>query len=311
MNKTLLAFSLCTALTITPSFASISGTEQPASPSTETTDQLNAEQQAYLAWAENFEKNLHPQTGKIALANGVATLDVPDNFYYLSPEESEKVLAEAWGNPPGQTTLGMLFPAGASPLDGQTWGVTIQYEEDGYVSDENAGDINYDELLTQMQSDVRESNKQRQQAGYEAIDLVGWATSPRYNPDTHKMYWAKELKFGDDEEHTLNYNIRLLGRQGVLVLNFIASMPQLPDIERSLNEVLDIAEFDQGNRYEDFNPELDKVAAYGIGALVAGKVLAKTGLIAAALIFLKKFGVIIVVAAGGLLSRVFKGKKSS
>ena len=39
---------------------------------------------------------------------------------------------------------------------------------------------------------------------------------------------------------------------------------------------------------------MDKVAAYGIGGLVAGKVMAKAGLFAAALIFLKKFGVLIV-----------------
>ena len=34
---------------------------------------------------------------------------------------------------------------------------------------------------------------------------------------------------------------------------------------------------------------MDKIAAYGIGGLVAGKVLAKTGMLAVGLIFLKKF----------------------
>ena len=55
---------------------------------------------------------------------------------------------------------------------------------------------------------------------------------------------------------------------------------------------------------------MDKVAAYGLGALVAGKVLAKTGLIAAAIIFLKKFGVFIVLGLGALVGRLFKKKSA-
>jgi uncharacterized membrane-anchored protein len=36
--------------------------------------------------------------------------------------------------------------------------------------------------------------------------------------------WAKEIRFGDREENTLNYNVRVLGRKCVLVLDFIAGM---------------------------------------------------------------------------------------
>ncbi|WP_428548305.1 DUF2167 domain-containing protein [Profundibacter sp.] len=45
----------------------------------------------------------------------------------------------------------------------------------------------------------------------------------------------------------------------------------------------------------DFKPSIDKVAAVGIGGLIAGKVLAKTGLIAVALIFLKKFFFLLLI----------------
>ena len=72
-----------------------------------------------------------------------------------------------------------------------------------------------------------------------------------------------------------------------------------------------MADFTQGQKYSDFDPDLDEVAAYGLGALVAGKVIAKTGLLAAALIFLKKFGVIILLAIGVFVQRLFKKKKST
>lgn len=275
-------------------------------------EQLTPEQEKYLAWAKDLWQSLDRQQGEINLPNGVATLNVPDRFYYLSPADAEKVLVEVWGNPPGagQDTLGMLFPTEHTPFDDGSWGVTVEYEEDGYVSDEDADAIDYGELLGQMQADTRESSEQRVSQGYEPIELVGWASKPFYDKNTHKLYWAKEVKFGDQAVNTLNYNIRVLGRKGVLVLNFIAGMDQKTLIDSSLDSVLALAEFDQGSRYEDFNPGMDKVAAYGIGALVAGKVVAKTGLLAAALIFLKKFGILAIAGLGALIGKVFKRSKA-
>ena len=87
-------------------------------------------------------------------------------------------------------------------------------------------------------------------------------------------------------------------------------MEQLTLIDQNLDSVLNIADFKEGAKYADFDPDIDDVAAYGIGALVAGKVLVKTGLIAAALIFLKKFGVIIVLALGAFARKLYKGRKA-
>tara|TARA_R100000687_G_scaffold54489_1_gene43281 strand:- start:62261 stop:63298 length:1038 start_codon:yes stop_codon:yes gene_type:complete len=274
--------------------------------------QQEKEQQEYMLWANALWESMTPQTGNIALPGNVAELNVPDDFYYLNSQDSRKVLEDIWGNPPGSADgmLGMLFPAGATPFEGDSWGVTIEYQQDGYVTDEDADEINYDDLLAQMQEDTQLSSEERVTQGYEAISLIGWAAKPYYDEASNKLHWAKELKFGDAPVNTLNYNIRVLGRKGVLVLNFIAGMDQLPLINQNLDTVLTMADFKEGSKYADFNPEIDDVAAYGIGALVAGKVLAKTGLIAAALVFLKKFGVIIVLALGAFARKLYKGRKS-
>jgi len=295
--------------------------DEPASAPEQTAEEAPAmsEEQAaaleealYMAQAKKSWESVNRQQGEIKLPNGVATLHVPDNFYYLDPTDSETVLVDMWGNLPGTgtDTLGMLVPKVSAPYEDDAWGVTIEYENDGNVSDEDADAIDYDELLADMQSDTREASKERVAQGYETIELIGWASKPYYDKASHKLHWAKELRFGDDELHTLNYNIRALGREGVLVLNFIAGMDQKETIDANLNSVLAMAEFNQGSRYEDFNPDLDKVAAYGIGALVAGKVAAKAGLFAAALIFLKKFGIFIVVGFGALFKKLF-GRKAA
>src|SRR5205814_4303057 len=123
--------------------------------------------------------------------------------------------------------------------------------------------------------------------GYAAMELIGWAAPPRYDKAAHKLYWAKELKFSGETGNTLNYNIRVLGRRGVLVLNAVAAMLQLPEIEKNTPKILAAIDFNPGNRYADFSEASgDKVASYGIAALVAGGVAAKLGLFKGLWIFL-------------------------
>ncbi|MBO9489463.1 DUF2167 domain-containing protein [Endozoicomonas sp. G2_1] len=302
-------YALLIALVLPISVQSIANQNQETQDASVSQQSLT-EQEKYQQWATELWQSLQPTTGEVKLPGAVATLNVPDNFYYLSPEDTDKVLVEIWGNPPGQNTLGMLFPSGMTPFDAESWGVTIEYEQDGYISDKDADDINYSELLTQMKLDTQRSSEERVKQGYPAIELVGWAEQPYYDKDSHKLHWAKEVRFEGYEQNTLNYNIRVLGRRGVLVLNFIANMEQKPLIDSNLESVLALAEFDEGSRYSDFDPDVDKVAAYGLGALVAGKVLAKSGFFAAALIFLKKFGVFIVIGIAALAKKLFVRKAS-
>jgi uncharacterized membrane-anchored protein len=261
---------------------------------------LTPEEEQALAAMREFWESLDRQTGQIVLGDELITLEVPDNFYFLDAQDAERVLVEAWGNPPGQETLGMLLPAEYTPFDRESWAVTIHYSDDGHVSDSDAAEIDYNELLAEMQSDIRSANPDRIDEGYEPIELIGWAEQPRYDAASRKLYWAKELRFGEASETTLNYEIRALGRTGVLSMTFIAGTDQLGEINASRESVLAMAEFNPGSRYEDFDSNVDKVAAYGIGALVAGKVAAKAGLFAAALVLLKKFGVFLVLGLAAL-----------
>ena len=274
-------------------------------------DDLSPEESEYLAQMTALLQSLERKTGAITIDQAGATLNVPESFYFLNAEDANKVLVDIWGNPPGQPVLGMLFPATMTPFDPESWAVTIEYEEDGYVSDADAADIDYADLLTQMQKDTREESQYRQEQGYDAIELIGWASPPFYDSAENKLHWAKELNFGGQGANTLNYNIRVLGRRGVLVLNFIAGMEQKTEIENNLDSVLAMANFDDGSKYSDFNPDIDQVAAYGLGALVAGKVIAKTGVLAVVLMFLKKFGVVILIALGALIKSIWGRRKSA
>ncbi|MGB8168064.1 MAG: DUF2167 domain-containing protein [Chthoniobacteraceae bacterium] len=252
--------------------------------------------------------SLHFQQGAIDLRGGLAKVNVPAGFRYLNPADTETVLTKIWGNPPtGARSLGMLFPADVGPTDRDGWGVVITYEEDGYVKDDDAAKINYDDLLKQMKEGTAETNKAREQKGYPSIELVGWAARPRYDAAEKKMYWAKELRFGGEGPSTLNYNIRMLGRRGVLVLNAIAGMDQLSTIEQATPQLLSMVNFQDGHRYADFNASTDKVATYGLAALVAGGLLAKGGflkVLIAGIIAAKKFVIIGALALFGGIKKL-------
>jgi len=262
-----------------------------------------------------FDSSLKYQSGVIELGDGLAKLHLSNQFRYLDPNESKRLLVDAWGNPPGGETLGMIIPVGTSPLhDKKGWGVVVSYSEEGHVDDDDAEDLDYDELLEEMKADTAESSKERVKQGFGAISLVGWAEPPHYDQETHRLYWAKELAFADATEHTLNYGIRILGRKGVLELNAVAGLSQLQAVRQDMKQVLPLAEFNSGKTYADFNPDLDQVAAYGIGGLIAGKVLAKVGLLAGLfklLIVFKKVLIFGLLGAGALVAKWFKGKNQS
>lgn len=251
------------------------------------------------------------ETGKILLDGGIAEVQVPSGFKYLNGKQSEYVLSQLWGNPP-RNTLGMLFPEYANNYLPNTWAIEISFDEEGYVKDDDAKDIKYNELLTTMQEEVKETNKERVKQGYASVELLGWASPPFYDEKAKKLHWAKELMFEGSEAATLNYNIRVLGRKGVLVLNAIGEMSDLTAIKTEINPILDAVEFTSGNRYEDFNESTDKLAAYGIGGLIAGGVLAKTGLFAKIGLIAAKFAKVIflgVAALGGGIWKWFSSRR--
>lgn len=268
---------------------------------------------ARIAQAVRLVKNLKYQQGEIDLRGGLAKLTVPKEFNFLGPDDADTVLVKLWGNPPSDVKpLGLLIPAGMTPLDTNCWVVTIHYSEDGYVKDGDAGKINYDDLLKQMQKGIAERNKTRQEHGYPAITLVGWAAPPHYDAATHKLYWAKQLNFEGERQDTLNYSIRMLGRKGVLELNAVAGIGQLAEIDRQTSQILGMVDFKEGSRYADFDPKVDKVAKYGLATLVAGGALAaaaKLGLLKGLWIFIlaaKKFIIIGVIAAVAFFKKLFR-----
>lgn len=271
---------------------------------------LSAEEDSLQMQIDAIENSLNYQTGTIEFSSCKAKLTVPEGFRFLDAKQGRYVLTELWGNPDDSLVLGLLVPANKGVLEQNSWVFTISFDDIGYVKDNDAEDIDYADLLEQMQKETNEANTYRTQMGYQPIQLVGWASQPFYDKEKKVLHWAKELKFGEDSLNTLNYNLRVLGKDGVFVLNAVSSMRELSEVKPTIDKVLTSVEFEKGNTYADFNPDVDKVAAWTIGGLVAGKVLAKVGFLAV----LAKFSKLIIVGLGAIGAGVwnfFRNKRKN
>jgi uncharacterized membrane-anchored protein len=269
------------------------------------------------AVAEESKEDTGPalayQTGEIVLPNKVASLHLGTRYRYLDPGETEKLLV-AWGNQPGNETEGAVVPSDVDPFSDEGWAVIVTYDNDGHVDDSDARKIDYDDMLKDMKEGTESENDDRKKAGYDAVHLVGWAENPHYDGANKKLYWAKELDFEGSDAHTLNYDVRVLGREGVLSMNAVSGIGQLSQIRQGMRSLIDVAEFNEGYRYAEYNPKTDKLAEYGLGALIAGGVAAKLGLFGklfALIIAAKKVLIAGAIALFGFIARLFKKKDSA
>ncbi len=253
-----------------------------------------------------FLASLSKRSGEIDVPQAKARLALGDKYYFLGPDDSRKVIVDAWRNPKDAAdgVIGMVFAAGATPFDEDSWGAVVSYEDTGYVSDADARKTDYDKVLKQLREGEDQDNEARRKDGFSEIHLVGWAQPPTYDAAHHSLVWARDLHFGDQKEDTLNYDLRVLGRRGVLSLNVVSSMNQTRQIGQAADALQQVTAFDPGSRYADYKQGVDKRAEYGLAGLVlagAGLVVAKkAGLLVVALLFLKK-GIAVIVAGGAAL----------
>lgn len=258
---------------------------------------------------DSIDRSFVWKTGAITLNEGMVTINVPNGMRYLDAQQSNRVLTDLWGNPPSDNSLGMLFPADKGPLSDNVVAFNLSWDEMGYVKDDDADDINYDDLLKELQTDAQEANKKREKMGYEPIEIIGWASKPFYDKNNKVLHWAKEIKFGTGEMgNTLNYDVRILGRKGVLSMNAIGDMTAVETVKGVIPSVTSSVNFNEGHRYADFDSNIDEVAAWTIGGLVAGKVLAKAGFFAIILKFIKPI-LLGLFAFGSAIWRFISGRK--
>jgi uncharacterized membrane-anchored protein len=128
--------------------------------------------------------------------------------------------------------------------------------------------------------------------------------------------WSAALQSRSDQDGTdegVNFNTYVLGREGYFSMNLVTSPASIEQEKPAARELLAALDFNEGKRYADFNERTDKVAEYGLAALVGGIAAKKLGLLATLGVFLAKFwkiGALALVGLGAGARRLL-GRKDS
>lgn len=242
-----------------------------------------------------------------------ATLALPGHFGFI-PRKEAAALMSLMGNHTGDPFMGLIVPlqSESGAAVGQ-WLVSLQYDPAGYIKDDDAKHWDADKLLQALKDGTEASNADREREGIAPIMVTGWVQPPAYNADSRRLVWSAEVKRkeGADPDPTINYNTYVLGREGYISLNLVTSMSTVDQDKVAAGQLLSAVDFNSGKRYADFNSSTDKVAAYGLAALVAGVAAKKLGLLAlfgAAILKFAKVIIIAVAAFGAAIARWFKAR---
>ena len=196
-----------------------------------------------------------PNSGDIA---NKAKIDLLNDHYFLGEEETKKFL-KINGNPESPENY-TLFSA----VEG--WFAIFSFSPEGYIKDDEK--IDADALLKVLKENNVKALEERKKEGLPLLYLDGWYTPPHYDKENNRLEWATKIH-DKDNNIIVNYTTRVLGRSGYMNVLLVSEPNTLDRDIKSFKTALKKFDFNNGERYAEWK-EGDKVAAYGLGALVVG-----------------------------------------
>jgi len=242
-------------------------------------------------------------------------LNLPEGYVFIPSPQAARILT-AMGNRAGNNLLGLIFP-GESAGDDDHWFMVARYEASGYIKDDDARDWNADDLLKSLKEGTEAANADRRSRGIPEMEIVGWVEKPTYDAAARRLVWSmssRDKGAAAGSEQGVNYNTYALGREGYITLNLVTSLRTVEKEKPLAKKMLAALEFDEGKRYTDFNISTDKVAEYGLAALVAGVAAKKLGLFAIIGAFFLKFTKVLLLGGAAVMAgavKWWKGKKDT
>tara|TARA_B100000902_G_scaffold109078_1_gene110722 strand:- start:9965 stop:10927 length:963 start_codon:yes stop_codon:yes gene_type:complete len=195
--------------------------------------------------------------------------------------------------------------------------IYVRYMDEGYVTIDDWKSIKPENLITEMRQTQEAWKDQLKEEGRNYVEEINWIYKPTFDQEKNAVYVSYEGSWNGKEGKykSMQTNSIVLGRKGYLYISFVSKITnettkeELQQIANFAKEFTDGIEFLEGSKHADYKSG-DKVAAIGVGGLVAGtlgvKALAKVGFLAKITPFLIKFWWIIlapIIAIAGMFNR--------
>ena len=209
--------------------------------------------------AESFYASLYRQSdAAIDVAGGRMHIDVSSEFDFLESADAARLFI-AMGNSPevANALEGALMPAGVNPLYAGGWAASIEFDAVGRVEEDDSS-LSFPEVLYGL----------RDRQSRWGVDVAGWVEPPYYERANHTLYSAFEL--ASPQGNAVNYQMHMLGRDGVLIVNIVAPMEDADLVRIAAPRLRDLFYYHDGSRYEDYlDGEL--LAANTLAGLLSGE----------------------------------------
>jgi uncharacterized membrane-anchored protein len=240
-----------------------------------------------------------PQTAPIG---EIAEIDLPAEYVYLDAEGTRKLLQLTENIPSGDEL------ATIAPVNEEQWFVIFEFEDSGYVPDDEKDELDAEAMIDSIRAGTEAANEERRKRGWQTMTIVGWREAPHYDETTNNLSWAIDGETAGVPN--VNRMVKLLGRRGVMSATLVGSPDEMGSAIPQVNALLEGYRFTPGHTYAEYVPGTDKLAEYGLTALVVGggaAALAKSGLLAR----LWKPIALGLVALGAGVKRFFFGGRSA
>ena len=171
----------------------------------------------------------------------------------------------------------------------------LAYNNEGYISLDDWKKVDPDNLMNQLRETAKNNVEYYKSQNLDYAKNIDWIFKPTLNEELKTVSYSYKVIWSDNNV-TMEAKNLTLGKKGYISSIFVTNFSENLNLENEASYAKDFANtiiFDEGYRHSDYKSG-DKVAAMGIGGLVAGslgvKALAKAGVFAKFL----KFGWILL-----------------
>ena len=209
--------------------------------------------------ADRLYASLYRQSGTaVDVADGRVRIDVSSDFDFLDGADAARLFI-AMGNSPelANALEGAIVPAGVNPFYIGGWAASIEFDAVGRVEEDDSA-LSFPEVLYGL----------RDRQSRWGVEVLDWVEPPYYERTNHTLYGAFEL--ASPQGNVVNYQMYMLGRDGVLIVNIVAPMEDADLVRSAAPRLRDLFYYNEGNRYEDYL-DGDLRAAQTLAGLLSGE----------------------------------------
>lgn len=276
--------------------------------------QVCADEKHDERFMRKFEASLDYKNGTVSISENRATLRLMDGYRFLDSRDAKKILLGLWGQPSPKNTDGIILAPGIGPFSDDTWAFGLSFDATGHIIDIGDTGIDSEVIMAKLKNNLVNENRKRQNEDLQTIEILDWEIKPIYDKTHRCLYWAIKYSFSNEIQNEIIYNIKMLGRNGVLSISTQVREKLSDQLNNHMKNVIRFAEFNPGQEYDAFDGKKETPSESKLSDLITGAKAKEETLqekITNGLASYRRFLILIIFASLYLITKHFRSSKSS